>query len=79
MVIEYLPGDRVFLGDQLYRFQGRKPHTRIDGSETHLNWWQSECATCGKPFQCASPEDKPPGARRCMEHRAPGVRVKRKA
>lgn len=43
-------GTVISLDDQSYELIGAEPHTRKDGSPTHLLTWTSDCPRCGNPF-----------------------------
>lgn len=58
---------------QRYRRLGREPWVRKDGSTTTISLWSSNCATCGAPFECTSPDEAEyfHPARHCAAHRRP--------
>ncbi|GAC1550099.1 MAG: hypothetical protein NVS2B5_05730 [Beijerinckiaceae bacterium] len=66
--------------NDIYRCVGLQPYTRRDGSQTNLVIWETECPRCGEPFTCLTPIDssKFQPNRRCIRHRRPGQRVRRR-
>jgi len=68
---------RIFHG-QKYDFVRSEPYTRLDGSETTLLVWQSDCPVCGALFEIRTPTNarKFQPNRRCSKHKRPGLRVK---
>lgn len=69
------------VGDQVYRCTGAEPYTRVDGSMTELEIWESECARCGQlfTFKCPKGASRFSPNRRCEKHKRPGIKVRRVA
>lgn len=42
---------------RLWQEVGREPYTRVDGTETELIRWQSQCAKCEAPFVVTTPSE----------------------
>lgn len=69
-------GLAVCLDSQRFDLVAVEPHRKLDGTDTRLLVWRSECATCGAGFTSRSPSYSLPQSRRCEQHRAPGKKVK---
>jgi ribosomal protein S27AE len=61
---------------QQYRPLGTRDYVRVDGQETMLIDWQTECPRCGVTFVITTPLNFGSPRRRCEECKAPGRRVK---
>jgi hypothetical protein len=44
-----------FYDGQRYELVRTQRYTRVDGSETTLSVWQSECPVCGEAFEVRTP------------------------
>ena len=71
-------GFEISVDGQRYRFLGRRPHRRQDGTATELMAWESQCADCEEWFEAASPKNRGPEVRRCTDHRKPGKRASKR-
>jgi len=60
------------------KFVGLRTYVRADGSEIEMIVWQIECAECGEPFECMTPQEfeRFYPNRRCEKHHRPGVRAR---
>lgn len=62
-------GLAIALNEQRYDLVAIEPYTRLDGQETSLLVWLTECATCGQGCSIKSSARQLPSVRRCEEHR----------
>lgn len=69
------PGTVLMHEGQRYLVTGSDLHTRRDGQSVPIILWESDCATCGKPFQCWSGLRSGSLNRRCPAHHAAGKSV----
>lgn len=53
----------------IVEFIGMQPYTRADGAEIEFPKFRSHCIDCGASFEQFSSFTKPPGVRRCQQHR----------
>ena len=70
----------VVYDHQRYECVGTEPYTRLNGTPTTLEIWQSHCVTCGQQFRFkrASRAKQFYPNRRCPAHRRRGVRLSRR-
>lgn len=70
------PGFSVVWHGQEYRPLGIRPHTRLDGAETALIDWETDCPICGVVFVISTSILGKEPRRRCEQCKAPGRWVK---
>lgn len=69
-------GLALMVDGQRFDLVSVQPHTRADGQASSLLTWRAACLDCGKPFELVEGLRFRLGARRCPEHRKPGVKAR---
>lgn len=72
-------GLALSIDGQRYEMISEVEHVRLDGEQTKLAMWRSECAECGQPFEFRCSQLSLPENRRCELHKQPGKRVRDRA